>query len=302
MALLLVLLSLALLTTATVYLVEDNHLAIRRTGNQAQRLQAQYLSQSALQWAMLVLQKDGESSVIDHLGEPWTRLTTPIRVEQGELAIEITDAQGRFNINNLQIDETGVWTAAFKRLLKMNALDESLADKVRDWLDTDIMPISLDGAEDSDYLLKDPPYRAANNLIADPGELRLIDGFTKDVIDKLRPYIAALPESGVRININTCPESLFRIFGQTLLPDGAGSTLADSRGETGYEKPGDFLVNTVLASHADVAEALSTVSSDYFTVLITSRYGRISRKERYLVRRQLGQVVIVSVVRLTSVA
>ena len=45
-----------------------------------------------------------------------------------------------------------------------------------DWLDEDIDPRPNSGAEDDYYMLQNPPYRAANRLMASASELRLVKG------------------------------------------------------------------------------------------------------------------------------
>ena len=63
----------------------------------------------------------------------------------------------------------------------------------------------------------DTPYRAANRAFSDVSELLQVKGFDKKTVEKLAPYISALPATGVRININTAPAGLLRILGNKLL-------------------------------------------------------------------------------------
>jgi general secretion pathway protein K len=90
------------------------------------------------------------------------------------------------------------------RLLRLLELDEQLVNALLDWLDADIEVRFPQGAEDDTYLGREPPYRAANAPLTDISELRLVAGFTAEVIDRLRPYVTALPET-TELNVNTAP-------------------------------------------------------------------------------------------------
>ena len=292
----------AMLASAASYLVEDDHLSIRRAANQHDRLQAQYLAESGLQWAMLVLQKDGENNEIDHLNEPWTTLDQPLSIENGTLSIEVIDVQGRFNINNLRNDPNGLWSAALSRLLESADLAPELASTLKDWIDDDSTPTGIEGAEDDHYLLNDPPYRTANDFIRDISELKLIKGINDSTFEKLNTLVTALPTSEARININTCPEALFAIFGREVLAEGVGAALAAGRGEDGYQTMEDFVTQTELASHGEVASALGRISSDFFVVNITSTYGRITLSNRYLLKREIDEGVYIDLISTASVS
>ncbi|NKB76383.1 MAG: hypothetical protein GKR96_04895 [Gammaproteobacteria bacterium] len=277
-ALVLVLLCLALLASAGSYLIGDDHMAIRRVENQHDRLQAQYLAESGLQWAMLVLQKDGESSNTDHLNESWNALVPPINIENG------------------------IWMAGFKRLLEITGQSPALAVSIKDWLDDDASPTGPEGAEDDEYLLGDPPMRTANSFMSDISELLLVKGIDRVAFEEISPLVSALPEAGLPININTCSDSLFGIFGRTVLPIGAGSALASGRGENGYPSIDDFITATELASHGDVAAGFADVSTTYFLVNVTSSYGRITISSRYLLKRSIEDNVYIDIVRVTSIS
>ena len=114
--------------------------------------------------------------------------------------------------------------------------------------------------------------------------------------------ITALPTSEARININTCPEALFALFGREVLAEGVGAALAAGRGEDGYQTLEDFVTQTELASHGEVASALGRVSSEFFVVNITSAYGRITLSNRYLLKREIDDEVYVDLISTASVS
>ena len=305
-ALIMVLLALVFLATASVYMVEDDQTAIRSVENQGHQLQARYLCQSALQWALLVIKKDGEQSEIDHSKEPWNQLDFPIEIDNGNLNVRVEDAQGRFNVNNLRNDAGDVWLAALGRLL--NALDgeaqanPTLRFALKDWVDGDQLPQTIDGAEDDHYLLESPAYRTADDLMVDVSELARIRGIDAQSVSKLSSWLVALPETGIRINANTASPEVLRILAAPSLAPGEGEALVLGRGEEGYATIEDVLVEPTLASYGEIAAPLITLASKYFIVTVSARFGRISMKEKYLVRRNRGETVTVDVVRAMAVS
>ena len=162
--------------------------------------QAYQLAIASESWAGKVLERDKVDTENDHLLEAWNALEGQVQVEEAQLATAVIDLQGRFNLNNLAGDAS--WFEAYKRLLRVLELDEALAESLRDWIDEDIDQQTAQGAEDYEYAVADPPYRAANQMLSSVGELRWVRGYSVEVISRLRDYVTALPESDLKININ----------------------------------------------------------------------------------------------------
>lgn len=176
-------------------------------------------------------QKNGINGNYDHAQEEWTQeLNFPI--EEAEVTARLEDAQGRFNLNQLQGRPSlykpagtfsGRFTVAqqrFIRLLQTYPGDElSLADAttiteaVIDWIDTDDTVTGQGGAENSFYESQDSPYRSANQLFTHVTELRLVKGITRELYDYLQPLVIALPNKE-GININTALAPVMRTLNQ----------------------------------------------------------------------------------------
>jgi general secretion pathway protein K len=279
-ALVTALLVVSLATVAAVAMVTRLQVDMRRTGNLLNGEQAYAYAIAAESWAYVILRRDVKESDYDSLGENWATALPPIAVEGGFVNGRIEDLQGRFNINNL-IDDGGEPTEAeaavneeelayFTRLLELLELETSLVPALLDWLDADINTRFPDGAEDDTYLLADPPYRAANRPMVSISELRLVKGFTPEVIAVLEPHVTALPEETV-ININTATPAVLRALHQDLDDSGVEQLIAD-RGEDGYDDVGTFLEHDALAGldlDIDV-----DITSDWFNVLTATSVGR----------------------------
>jgi general secretion pathway protein K len=117
---------------------------------------------------------------------------------------QIEDQQAKFNINNLAPNGSTDHEAVkvFQQLLSTLGLETKWAGLIADWIDSDNLPNSPDGAEDSVYLTQDPPYRAANLPVTSISELLSLPGFGRARYERLAPYIAALPP-GTSINVCT---------------------------------------------------------------------------------------------------
>ncbi len=288
-ALLTVMFIMTLLTTLVVYLVEDEYLSIRRVSNQQESEQGFDIAVYSEQWACKELEQDAKDSQTDYIGEKWsTESPALLPTDTAKLQTSIEDLQGRFNLNNLAAGRDGVWYPAFQRLLAELDLDPGLADAVVDWVDADIDVSGHDGAEDAEYLLKQPSYRAANRLMAGTGELAWIQGMTPEAVQALAPFVTALPATGVPININTAPPELIRILTQNILDQGSAASLVEGRGEKGYKNVDEFLVRTELAGHSEEVAPLISVSSHYFQVHSRVDYGRYATVLYSVVERKAG--------------
>lgn len=276
-ALLTVMFIMVLLTTLVVYLVEDEYLSIRRVSNQQESEQGFHIAVYAEQWARKTLESDARDNRTDHAGEAWATDAPELRdadMDTALLQTNVTDLQGRFNLNNLAGGSDDIWYPAFQRLLTVLELDPGLVDAVVDWVDADINVSGHYGAEDAEYQLMTPPYRAANRPMTEVSELGLIRGMTPEAVAALRPHVAALPATNVRINVNTATSEVLRILVPDILDEGRAASLINGRGEDGYTTVEEVLVRTELAGQWEAAEDMISVRSEYFEVVSRVEHGR----------------------------
>jgi general secretion pathway protein K len=129
-------------------------------------------------------------------------------IGDGLLSAQIEDERGKFNLNDLAVnpgDELQRKTKIFKfkRLFELLQLSPDLVDAVIDWVDQDEVPEPA-GAESLYYQSQKPPYRAANLPLETLGDLRLVKGFTPEIIDRLSRYVTVFPSTGgAPVNLNT---------------------------------------------------------------------------------------------------
>jgi general secretion pathway protein K len=272
-ALITALLVVSLATVVAVAMATRLQVDVRRTGNLLHGEQAYAYALAAESWAEVILRRDADDSDVDTLAEDWATALPPIAVEGGVVSGRIQDLQGRFNVNNL-IDPDGKPSEPdleyFKRLLGLLEIEPGLAVALLDWIDADINATFPDGAEDDVYLLENPPYRAANRPLVSISELRLVKGYSPEILALLEPFITALPEP-TALNVNTASpvvlQALHADLGAT-----AAEQMIEARGEEGFTDVDAFLALDALAGlQLDVDV---DIKSDWFSVLTDVRIGR----------------------------
>jgi general secretion pathway protein K len=285
----------AIVTGVAAYLSLGQHVWLRSAQNAVDRAQLELYTKGALDMAAVILADDSKKSPgADDLTEIWARDLPPLPVEGGAILVKIEDAQALLNLNsvwrNNNVSQPDI--AIFQQLLRTQGLSPALTESVVDWIDPDDQT-RPGGAEDIDYQILQPPYRAANQPLQSVDELRLIKGFTVEVIDKLRPFVIALPEASA-INVNTArTEVLAALLG----PSASGSveTVTSTRDRKPFKSTGDFQVLLPAAAGANPNPPSGTydVKSSYFLVNLTIRTGRLDRRTRALLHRPANGPVTV---------
>ncbi len=265
----------AIVVVIAVSMATRQQLDIRRSANVLEGDQAYLFALGVESWALGILAQDGRDSPSDNLGEIWATVLPPLDVEGGKVAGRIEDMQARFNLNNL-VSDAGNQSAPdmvrFQRLLRALQLDPALAQSLVDWIDPDSEKVSLDGAEDNDYLLRTPPYRAANTRLSSVSELRLIKGFTAEIVTRLTPFVCALPVRTNAININTAKAEVLMTLADNLSKADADGMVQD-RGPKGYPDIQKFLDSPMVKSR-DIKQEGFGVASNYFLIDAAAQYGR----------------------------
>ena len=187
-------------------------------------------------------------------------------LEDGDLELRIDDLSARFNLNALVGDHGADNVARLQRLLGHLGLDPTVAHRWRDWIDADQDVDGL-GAEDAEYLLRDPASRAANQPGVHPSELQFVAGLSTADYRRLRRYVALLPTRALRVNVNTAPAPVLGALAPNFPPAEAEQIVQPRRFED---------VESVVAAHAALGEAVRVlaVHSEFFRLQARARVGR----------------------------
>ena len=139
LALITAVLVVAIVATVATTLALGEQVWFRQAQNMNNRAQAESLRQGALNYAAILLTRDAKDNKTDHLGELWAKPLPPLPVEDGMIAFAVSDAQGRFNLNNLVRNgaPSKPTIDMFQRLLTALDIDPGLSEALSDWLDSD---------------------------------------------------------------------------------------------------------------------------------------------------------------------
>ena len=207
----------------------------------------------------------------DTLLEDWAT-TGALEVDDGEIEIRVADLSSRFNLNSVVGGEGPQNTARLKRLFTHLELDPGTVDAWVDWIDGD-QEVQPYGAEDADYLLREPPHRAADQPAVDRSELRLAVPFeSRDDYARLEPHVTVLPTDRLAINVNTVSDAVLA----SLAPN---FPAADA--QLLVEQVRDFDdVEGVIASYAPLGASAAAlrVGSEFFEVQVKAHHG-VTRSE-----------------------
>jgi general secretion pathway protein K len=299
--------------------------------NREAALRADALARGGIQLAGALLLEDrlregaGASLPLDTELDRWSEGVDIETSDGGRLRVQIEDTGARLNLNALfGVDETLAVTAKetaedFLIALLEKAIDEiprppaekaayeprELAENLIDFVDSDESRLQ-GGAEDAWYQEQEPPYRTANRALLSVDELRLVEGFTSDLVEALRPYVSVYPHApggcdtenvGCGVNPNTAPP---HVLGLLYSNDGVelrlvsedvvrqilelrqkGETICPpSQKEEACTPIGEIVPNAIFPP--------PTFASELFVVTAEARVGEVRRSVEAVVDRSQG--------------
>lgn len=263
----------ALAASLAAFVAWQQHLWTRQVENLAAQAQGRAAALAALQWARALLAEDARAGAVDHLAEDWAQALDPLPADGGELSGVIRDQQGLFNLNSLvrggQASQADL--AVFHRLLEQLGLSPELANAVIDWVDADAEGRYPGGAEDGAYLVNDPPYRAANRPLMTVDGLYRVHGFDQASVERLRPFVSALPVP-TPVNVNTAPPEVLAALIEGLTLEQA-KTLVDARNGRPFRDLDDFRQRLPRTAQT-FDDTVVAVGSRYFLIAGHARFDR----------------------------
>lgn len=306
-ALIMVLLAMALVVMLATGMTQQQSVRVFRAGHYLAQQQGQSIALGAEAFARQILHRDFEQDkednlMVDSLDEFWAANSAVLPLDaNGVVEIQIDDLGGRINLNEL-VSANGQVNPLVRdqvtRLLVALDISEISVDALIDWIDPNDQTVSAFGAEDGQYLMADPGFRAANQPFVSVTELRLIEGMTEEVYRRLKPHVAALPVNGVGINVNTATMPVLRSLHEELTQAQAESIL-EKRQEERFENIQDFLAlpefsglglkSSGLGVQTRFFEVVSRITYDDRVANLVSMVFRSPEGELYTVHRDTGQ-------------
>jgi len=295
-ALLTVMLILAVMVVVAAQFSQRLQLDLARANNLQQSMRGNWLLMGAEAFAMKVIKQDLEDDDRVHLGQYWATEGMVFPVEDSLIKGRIIDMQACFNLNalgqpNRRDGQPPKVVDQFIGLLVALGVDaysaEQITDATRDWIDADTIP-QPQGAEDSVYEGLNPPYLPANMPMVDRSEFRAVYGVSAAIYRRVEPFICALPESNLAVNVNTIaldqPQLLEALFYPDLDNTGAQQVLND-RPDEGYRVLDEMMTHPALSGIPLTQTGLKQ------TLALRSNYF----KAQLLVENEQGQAQMSSV-------
>lgn len=268
-----------LATSILSSLIWQQHLSIRQLEVERDQRQAEWLHVAATDFARFVLAEDSRVTNNDHLGEAWAipladtkiadflrGLDIPQEIRHVSLVGQVSDAQGRFNLNSL-VDNAGQTNpqtlAIFQRLLENTGNDRNLATQIAGTLN-----------------------RTGFRFV-DPAQLAGFPGVTERLIQLLRPHLTALPEPAA-INANTASAEVLRAAFQGMSASQAAAFIA-ARAETPLKSNVDvrnLLTRIGVAQSGEMT--LTDVKTNFFIARSEVRFGESLYVGQSTIKRATG--------------
>ena len=306
-ALIMVLLAMALVVMLASGMTQQQSLRVFKASHYLAQQQGLSIALGAEAFARQILTRDFEedqeaNQMVDSLDEFWAANAAILPLDDNGVAeIQIDDLGGRLNLNDLvsangQVDP--VARKRFEQLFAALGITAVSVDSLVDWIDPNDQTVSAYGAEDGQYLMADPGYRAGNQPFVSVTELRLIEGMTEEIYQALQPHVAALPVSGSGINVNTATAPVLRSLHEELTEAQAAAIL-EKREEAPFQNLQDFLAlpefaglgltSAGLGLQTRFFEVASRITYDNRVVNLVSTVFRNPQGEVRTVHRDTGQ-------------
>jgi general secretion pathway protein K len=329
-------LTLVIVTLVAIIVLELNYLMrvdVHASTNFRDGVRAYYLAKSGVTVVKELFSRD-----IQELEELKNTLLAggshTLPIGEGETTIRVIDETGKININALIVDTAtpqqsagaqlpqgqqsagtqlsqgqrgaqpreaqtvSPWIQVTQDLFQRLGVDPTLVGAMVDWIDVDDIPTGAGGAESSFYRGLEKPYTARNGPMETIAELRLIKGFTDEVLLKLGArrvggmidpvtnlYLTAVPlpqGGGWRVNLNTAPvailNSLTREMGQF------SDAIVQQRAQHRIEKIDDLQQFGISGEALQDFQRLGTLTSLYYAVEARGTVGDMVKQITALIR------------------
>lgn len=290
-ALIAVLMIIAIVVVIATNMTSRLHLQLQRQHNIQQQNQAFWYAIGAEQFSKVLLSRSVGGQDTVNLSQDWALQGATFPVDNGSISGTLSDLRSCFNLNALQSapaengaakTEQSPAQKAFQRLLELKVTElsmpaEYLTARIADWLDEDGLLSTAGSAEEDDYAALQFPYYAANTLMVDKSELRVILDLTPADYQALLPFICVVPEdSSLLLNVNTLTADNAVLLAALIpeLTEDAAVDLIASRPEEGFATIDEVFTSSQLAGITvpDGVKSMLVVKSAYFNLTATAAY------------------------------
>jgi len=277
-ALITVMLIISVMSVGAVIAYDTLNFSIKRAAHEKQYAQARLYARGGEEMARSYAEKlhEQSQSVKKYLGLDGTQVIS-FPIDGGSISGALTDISNCFNVNSLihipgeqddSAGENGSYFNQYKDLLVATGFSDGqashLAATLKDWIDPDTRP-STAGAEDYDYSASDQPYRAANTLIVDITELRLVKGYNAEVLEVILPYLCVKPDTDPSVlHVNSLlpmhAPLLISMIGNNIVSNVDAIKLISERPSSGFGTVADFWKESVFEGKVIAQETRNRIA------------------------------------------
>ncbi len=310
-ALLVVLLMMALMTTIAATMTNRLFINANRLESQLHYQQSYWYAMSVEALASYAIKESFEDGDTVTLSQSWAVRDQIYPLDGGQAHGNIYDRQACFNVNAfrdikvVQNGTTPVLVTALQQLIESQGIDsyeaEVAAASTWEYIDTDDNVQSTVGVEDGEYLARRMPHVAPNSYIADISEWRAVNAVSQNMYEKVSPFLCAIPTNNLLINVNTLSEDdgpiLAALFHPMLTVDQAKQLIESRDPIDGWKDVESFMSDTILAGVSkeikDKVKTYLDVRSLFFQLDTEIKYNSMSLRMRALLQRDKDGTVTV---------
>ena len=295
-ALIIVLMLFAILATITLEIIFRQDRFLTRADNLLQwdkRYQYAMAAEVVAQQGLIDDLEDDRNNnamVDDCVEEQWAVQLPPTPYEDAMLSASVQDLQGRFNLNWLITTSGGQFIRNPEAITQLTRLIEQtfppeanpsrLANEMADWLDSNNIVDSVEGAEDPEYRNR----RTPNMPVSHESELRALLSFrvnSQPSESLVWGLFTALPQ-GTTLNVNTAPPQVLDAVIGSVAGTGAVKAVIEERKNAPITAISNLMqepaFNGLNANQKNDLASLLGVSSEYFQVMVNVEVdGQLSR-------------------------
>lgn len=288
-ALILALLTLSLVAGIASVVLTDYGAAVASISGRRDQAQARLLARGGVDWARNVLAADAKTSTWDHYNEIWATRVPATPVEEGEIGGELDDLSGRFDLNGLirmggtDADVPAAYTRLLMELGVSTSQAATLAASLIAWSSAKAVE---DGRGNSATgrdagIIATGRYSGAS--LVDVDELKQVEGYSPELLNRLRPFVVALP-AAAPLNVNTASAEVLAAVIPALGIDQARIVVAQ-RQVVPFKDFADFSAR-LPRGIAIPDKVRFSVAGRYFLASVRARYGEATTRMQILLDRQ----------------
>ncbi len=283
-ALLVVLLILSVMVIVATNITVKYNSEFLRTSNFITGIQASWLDRGSDELVRRVLHQDFvDNSNSTNLSQYWATQGRSFQTDDnGTITTYVHDGYACFNLNALgnsdytvtldNEENVNLANRYLRKIMEYMEIDPDdaaiVADSITDMVDTDSTASDY-GAEDAYYRALKHPFVVPNTMLYDVSEIRAARGMTASIYRRLSPFVCALNNTELKININTIILQKAPLLAGMFLND--SMTLDDAaliikeRDREGFESTSDFL------ALGAVADMLTTTTRNFVSKIIVTK-------------------------------